>query len=610
MSRGRLRECRLALGAAVLGTLALGAAAPAQKDNPQERAGWWLKTYGPLTGRDARLQATAITIFERVAAAADKSANRQPRLVLLDADADPWALALPDGSILLTRGALVRTLQSAPLERGEARLAFLLGHELSHLAKDDFWRVSAFAPAPRAADAGRATAGSDLPATTDDDRRKAELAADRAGLFYALSAGYPLALLEEPEAFFVDWARFTGIRADAAHPAPKARAAFLRKELDELDHDLDYFRFGARLLTLGRYEDALLLLERFRDDFPSREVLTDIGLAHHQLALRELARCDGQVAMRFALPIEADPVTLAERSRLRGAPDPADLCRASPTFREHARAARDALELATERDPRYLPARVDLIATHLLSGRNAEAIVVADEALKLDAGSSDLLIGRALGVYLFGLESRLETTDTALGLLEQAIARAPRSAVALYDRARILDERGRTAAARDAWRALLAVEDDGARAEIARQRLELGPPAARPATATLSPAAPPLPLGDVAHAPADRLSAFTRQEFVLGEFRGAFLREAAAPNAAAKPARAGVTALQIGSSIELVEVPLAFTADADPEGFGRPRARMPTPRGEVVVYGDRALVYEGRRPKAMLHFAAAPRRVD
>jgi tetratricopeptide (TPR) repeat protein len=606
--------------AAVAFLLALAATPPlAAADSPRDRASWWIREYGPFTA-DRALVERATAIFRRVAAAADKSGNRLPKLLLINAKGEPWALSLPDGSVVVTRGALELTLGKAKGEAGDARLAFVLGHELAHLAKDDFWHASAFSALAkydrRRGDGkqpeteAQSTLG--LLQTTPRDLQSAEHQADAYGMLYASWAGYsPQTLLEQPDSFFAQWSRATGLAEDVAHPSAAARANFLRSQLAEVAEDLDYFHFGVRLLELGRYDDALLLLERFQDRFASREVFTNLGLVHHQMALRELARCDGQVAMRFALPVEADPVTLAERSRLRGAADPADVCREAPAFREHWTAARRLLELGRDRDPTYLPARIDLIATLLLGGRHAEAIVVSEEALELDPEASALLNGRALGIYLFGLESRLETTDTALGLLDQALRNEPGAPAVLWNRARILDERGRTAAARDAWRAYLAVDATGPRAEIARQRADITASPSPSTPAAVRPA-PPLPLGEISVETTARLRGLARQPFVLGDFRGAFLRGRMASPAAAGAKTVArsvldVSALQIGSALELVEVLVAPAVPGGAERFGTPLRRVATPRGDVLVYTDFAAVLERGALTALLHFAPAPR---
>src|SRR5204862_4888662 len=156
------------------------------------------------------------------------------------------------------------------------------------------WHASAFSAVTKY---GAKQAGGDerqstlgLLQTTPRDLQAAELQADAYGMLYASWAGYsPPSLLAQPDTFFDQWARSTGLAADVAHPSAGKRADFLRSQLAQVADDLDFFHFGVRLLELGRYDDALLLLERFQDRFASREVFTNLGLVHHQMALRELA---------------------------------------------------------------------------------------------------------------------------------------------------------------------------------------------------------------------------------------------------------------------------------------------------------------------------------
>ncbi len=482
------------------------------------------------------------------------------------------------------------------------------------LAKDDFWHASAFSTVQKYALGKERQSTLGLLQPSADRLKEAELQADAYGLLYSTWAGYsPQRLLAQPDSFFEQWAAATGEGSDTAHPAPAVRAGFLRNQLAQVTEDLDYFHFGARLLELGRYEDALLLLERFKDSFASREVFTDIGLAHHQLALRELARCDGQLAMRFALPVEADPTTLAERTRLRGAGDDRaeQACLDGPVFREHVAAARRYLELACERDASYLAARIDLVATLLLARRNAEAMLVADDGLKLAPGSAELLDGKAVAFYLFGLESRFETTDGALKMLDQAAKYAPRSPAVLYNRAVILEERGRTAAAHDAWLAFLAVDPASPLSEVARQRAgATGSAVPAPPVAAVGPSSP-LPVGALSASTRERLRGFTEREFVLGDFRGSFLSGTlASGGSTAAPRTDALQALAIGAALELVEVaPGAKLSRAEALArYGAPARTVATPHGEVLVYRAFALSYVGEALDATLFFAAAAAR--
>ncbi len=101
---------------------------------------------------------------------------------------------------------------------GDARLAFLLGHELAHLAKDDFsigprsWRsknIQDGGPPPAAggnAEANRRRDGRVRQAIRDIVRIK-ELQADSYGLIYMTVAGYDPAVIVRAASFFEQWVR-------------------------------------------------------------------------------------------------------------------------------------------------------------------------------------------------------------------------------------------------------------------------------------------------------------------------------------------------------------------------------------------------------------------
>ncbi|MEO5330455.1 MAG: M48 family metalloprotease, partial [Magnetococcus sp. YQC-5] len=95
-------------------------------------------------------------IFNRVQDAADKRGNRMPQLKVVNQPEHPWAIALPDGTILLSLGAIHLCYRNVSQKEGDTRMAFVLGHELAHLAKNDFWDTDLY----------QAIAGSGKPAKT------------------------------------------------------------------------------------------------------------------------------------------------------------------------------------------------------------------------------------------------------------------------------------------------------------------------------------------------------------------------------------------------------------------------------------------------------------
>jgi hypothetical protein len=109
-----------------------------------------------------------------------------------------------------------------------------------------------------------------------------ELQADAFGMIYMTNAGYdPRAVLGEGD-FFATWAsqlQSMGIAPPESHPQPEQRAAFFASQMMAVAENLDLYDFGVRLFELGRFEDAIVLLERFGDNYASLEVLNNIGLS-------------------------------------------------------------------------------------------------------------------------------------------------------------------------------------------------------------------------------------------------------------------------------------------------------------------------------------------
>lgn len=111
---------------------------------PKERMAHWVATYGEVSPTaDARVQ-RAHEIFQRLLYAAGKRPGVVPRLLITARDPLDIALpiAIPDGSIILSKKVLERCYRDT--RWGDDRLAFILGHELAHQLKDDFWHMQFF----------------------------------------------------------------------------------------------------------------------------------------------------------------------------------------------------------------------------------------------------------------------------------------------------------------------------------------------------------------------------------------------------------------------------------------------------------------------------------
>lgn len=98
---------------------------------------YWLMKYGQI--KEGDLWCRAQEVFNNVLLSADKRTGIEPCLYIIDFDGLPWALSLADGAIILTKNGLTFCYHDKDLDRGDARLAFVLGHELAHQFNADFW---------------------------------------------------------------------------------------------------------------------------------------------------------------------------------------------------------------------------------------------------------------------------------------------------------------------------------------------------------------------------------------------------------------------------------------------------------------------------------------
>ncbi|MBI5638860.1 MAG: M48 family metalloprotease [Nitrospirae bacterium] len=572
-------------------------------DDPKGHASWWVSNYSAVTASEDPLVARADSIFRRVSAAADKKSNRLPRLVVIRAKADPWAIALRDGSVVLTNEAVRLCYRGVNEEKGDSRLAFILGHELSHLAKDDFWHMAAFSAVRTFSDeAGVKNALMDHLVRTGDAlpgdsasrsfARTKELQADSYGVVYMVMAGYePRAIIDNDGTnFFEEWvSQVTGRISyhDESHPSAPERATFLRSQLAAVAEDLDYFDFGVRLLQIGRHYEAVKFLEAFREKFPGREVLGNIGFSYFQQAMRTLAICDKSLVQKFRLSTLLDSETLGRKFRLRGDRQEEHQCFQKEAYRNDIARAISNLEAAARMDSGYLPARINLSSALIMAGEYAKALSVIDEVLKIAPEDEPALNNKAIALFLFGRSSGISTAETALALIQSLLNRSSSNGQALYNKAAILSESGRTSSADEAWQGFLNIERTGPHADAVRERLKIRADqekVSRPVGSMSS----PVRLGDMDSKTAADLKGARKKEFNLGELSGEIIEHG------------GNRILALDYSIEIVERRFdeRMSGEDFKARFGDPETVIVNVRGSTFVYQTFAVdIIDGRIAK-------------
>lgn len=410
-----------------------------------DQASFFIEKYGKANAQHPLVQ-QAQNVFKQVSSVADKNAQRLPQLVIVNNLIEPLAFALPDGSVVIAQKAIELSYQNVEKKQGDARLAFILGHELAHLANNDFWHREVMNFAQNSNELQNSLSKMSL-----QDIQGRELAADDKGFLYAAIAGFAVDLLlseKENSNFLVFWEKQlpqtlaninnvaqAAIAIKSTHPDASTRAALLQERLKQWWDKLSFFNFGVRLAHFQRCDDAVYFLREFQRTFPAREVFNNLGYCYLQLAYKN----KGEQAYHYWLPTQLDLLSRAETlmaapSTRRGAFDNA--------ASEYLNQANQYFELATRADPFYIPAWVNLAITNLhrediFAARNA-----IERARKLEPDNVDIQGIRAVILYIEGQE--MDTWSNAMTLLQQLSQQANVTPSILYNTAQLLEERGRT----------------------------------------------------------------------------------------------------------------------------------------------------------------------
>jgi tetratricopeptide (TPR) repeat protein len=427
---------------------------------------FYIDTYGELSVQQDPRVAEAQRVFKKVLSVADRNSKHLAKLVVINNKTHAWAIALPAGHIVLSRQVLDIVHRDADIDLAQARLAFVLGHELAHLANDDFWHHEVENFMQDTSDAQKIAEY----LNQHSEEKQAELAADDKGYIFAAMAGYPVDRLlsnrkpENPgvnkpvpnQDFFTFWMQQTNAQTSPSHPTAKDRAELLRQRLHDLNQKLAFFRFGSRLAHFGRCNDAIYFLKEFQKVFPGRSVLNNLGLCFLQQARSQMSE---QQLTFYWLPLSLDTrsraVALTRESVV-------DLSAPKQFLKNHPAESVDVagyledavnvLSLAVEKDALYVPARINLAIAYLYQGKPHQARAVLAEARQQSDPTLQIEMLDALALY--------EQTDADIDLWATALKKLTRlektnqSMSLLYNHARLLSVRPRKAQAQDVWNRL------------------------------------------------------------------------------------------------------------------------------------------------------------
>jgi len=356
-------------------------------------------------------------VFDRLKPVADKHSDRYPELHLVDSD-ELFAKSIIDGSILISRKALefcycfddqrnrvdrsclktIRSNMDCPLNShaveciGDSRLAFVLGHELAHLAFGDHGY-------------GAQELYSTKNTTTKNSNEfiECEHRADAYGIIYATMAGYRSFedIQTQNRNFFQEWLNQlpTYKKQCLNHPLPKLRLSNIQDHMKRVIHYLNFFHMGNRLLYTGKYEKAIDFLLKFRTKYPGREVYNNIGCANYQLAIQELMKYQPEIVKRFYLSTPVDIQSGLDCIKdSRPVVSKALQISYQIEFNRKIKNAIDSFKYASTKDPYYIPSVTNLSSCYIVKQKYNLAFAETIKAGKTN--NISLLNNRALSEYL------------------------------------------------------------------------------------------------------------------------------------------------------------------------------------------------------------------
>lgn len=441
-------------------------------DNPKNRIDFWQNNYEEFKPANDPLSAKAHQIFERVLNAAGRRPGILPKLFIVNIESNliPLAIAIPDGSIIISKKILNICYQNP--QRGDDRLAFILGHEIAHQLKEDFWHLRFF----QLKDSENQDALKTLQSTVQqaDKILAKEIQADEHGIVYAAMAGFNTRAIigdDSKNNFFEyvaaaqDPAYVKGVHTDATHPSPKQRAVIVKSRLMQVVEKTDLYDLGLLFYQAGEYEKAALFFNEFNKFFPSREVYHNLGTCYHQMALKYYREWKPEGArFPFKLSLAIDPVTRAGQIQLRGSGQGKD---AETLFKEHIENALKFYQTAIDQDPAYELAYNNLGCALLIQGEVYKAIGVLQDAYKLNPLNPHSL--NNLGVAFY----QAENSAKALKYLNLANQIDPGFGASSFNLGKIAHIENNDKDAEEKWLAYLDIDPYSPWAQTIRQTLSL-----------------------------------------------------------------------------------------------------------------------------------------
>lgn len=390
------------------------------------------KEFGAVSTESNTAAWEANELFNKLVKASSRVSGKKPELLILPKSAAPfvsWAMTLPDDTVVLVENVLELCFDGEmyPGERGKARLAFILGHELAHVYNNDHQKLGD---------------EQELRFHHTDKAKESwfkgmESKADHDGLLLMTMANYDPGFLLDSSNFFDEYTKKVRARSTFdEHELPVERMKTLKDGLNPLIEKLSIFQEGLQLYKERKYRKAIQKFLVFGRFFQSREVYNNLGLAYYQLALKEESFLAQREIAGFRLATLIDETTLAKKLR------PANLGktrRLSADFQKRMGQAIYYLQLSLKLDSEYIPARINLSSALIATKKYKKATNIATDALDIYPDNSEAKNNMAVSLYLQNPKRNLKNS---VQLLREVIKESKDKVFlgATYNLARIQSE--------------------------------------------------------------------------------------------------------------------------------------------------------------------------
>ena len=379
------------------------------KIDPKSNSRFYVETFGQLSTNDDPLYSRVQGIFNQLIRVTGNDRVKSADLFIIDSESWPWALALPDNSIVLSIGAIKRCYRQVSIEHGDTRIALLLGHEIAHLTENDYWHRDVYlaisANQPGKTDEVVEFIGKRSGQLNSQDWpeivRDRELKADDSGAIYALLAGYDISLLlpQDEQSFFQFWAKQISSDQDTYYLSADQRTDYLSQRISVLGKVRQAFVIGQSLIAMGFLDAAEAVYKTILTLFPAYEVYNNLGYIKLNQSKVQLVNHGND---QFWLPIQVDfnPKTPI---LLRGEIE-------NYFIKQHLLDAIDYFELAVSQNPSYLNALLNLASTYFLAKKYNSSIAVLEQAEKIDHTDPRVRLMQSLALY-FSLSGKVEINN-------------------------------------------------------------------------------------------------------------------------------------------------------------------------------------------------------